>query len=74
MGLSRKQTAENRKPRTADNATDMTGLEMVKTVTNGDPYGLDIQKTLTNGRLFTEDELADAMTQSTLRPSRRDIE
>ena len=49
----------------------MAGLEFSKTVTNGDVYGLDTQKTVTNGRLFTEDELTEAMTQSTLKPSRR---
>ena len=27
-------------------------------------------KTVTNGRLFTEDELANAMTQSTLKPTK----
>ncbi|KAL9133619.1 MAG: hypothetical protein Q9175_005200 [Cornicularia normoerica] len=71
VGLSRQHTAENRRPRTNDNTPDMTGLAFSKTVTNGDVYGLDAQKTVTNGRLFTEDELAKAMTQSTLKPSRR---
>ena len=74
VGLSRQHTAENRKPRTNDNATDMAGLEFSKTVTNGDVFGLDTQKTITNGRLFTEDELANAMSQSTLKPSRRQNE
>lgn len=70
VGLSRQHTAENRRP-TDDNSTHMAGLEFSKTITNGDFYGLDTQNTLTNGRLFTEDELAKAMTQSTLKPSRR---
>ena len=71
VGLSRQHTAENRRPRTDDNTTDMAVLEVSKTFTNGDVYGLDKQKTITNGPLFTEDELAKAMTQSTLKPSRR---
>ncbi|KAM0798878.1 hypothetical protein BDR22DRAFT_890996 [Usnea florida] len=71
VGLSRQHTAENRRPRPYDENTDMAGLDFSKTVTNGDVYGLDTQKTFTNGRLFTEDELANAMTQSTLKPSRR---
>ena len=71
VGLSRQHTAEDRRPRTDDNTTDMSGLELSKTATNGDIYGLGTQKTITNGRLFTEDELAEAMTQSTLKPSRR---
>ena len=49
----------------------MAGLDISKTATNSDAYGLDTQMTITNGRLFTEDELAEAMTQSTLKPSRR---
>ena len=71
MGLSRQHTAEIRRPRTDDNPTDMAGLEFAKTFTNGDDYGLDKQTTVTNGPLFTEDELSKAMTQSTLKPSRR---
>lgn len=71
MGLSRQHTAENRRPRTDDTTTDMAGLQFSKTVTNGDVYGLDTQKTVTNGRLFTDDELAKAMTRSTLKPSRQ---
>lgn len=67
VGLSRQHTAENRRPRTGDNTTDMAGLQSSKTVTNGDTYGLATQKTVTNGRLFTEDELAKAMTRSTLK-------
>lgn len=54
--------------------TEMTGLETQKTITNGDTYGLDTQKTITNGsngRLFTADELATALTQSTLESPRR---
>lgn len=70
VGLSRQHTAENRRPRTAEN--EMNGLETQKTVTNGDTYGLQSQKTLTNGRLFTEDELANAMSQSTIKTSRRE--
>ncbi len=75
VGLSRIHTAENRRPRGAD--AEMTGLETRKTVTDGDPYGLDTQRTITNGtngRLFTADELASAMTQSTLKASRREGE
>ena len=68
VGLSRQHTAENRRPRTKD--TDKSALNGQKTVTNGDPYGLDPQKTITNERLFTEDELANAMSQSTLKASR----
>ena len=70
VGLSRQHTAENRRPRTDVDATDMAGLEFSKTVTNGDVYGFDTQNTITNGRLFTEDELAKAMTQSSLKASR----
>lgn len=70
MGLSRQHTAENRRPRIVDR--EMAGLDPQKTVMNGDPYALDAQKTITNGKLFTEDELANAMTQSTLKPSRRE--
>ena len=71
VGLSRRCTAEDRRPRTDENTTAMAGLEFSKTATNEDIYGLGPQKTVTNGRLFTEDELAEAMTQSTLKPSRR---
>ncbi len=73
MGLSRIHTAENRRPCGVD--TTMTGLESQRTITNGDTYGLDTQRTITNGtngRLFTADELATALTQSTLEPSRRE--
>ena len=70
VGLSRQHTAENRRPRTKD--TDTSALHAQQTVTNGDPYGLDPQKTITNGRLFTEEELANAMSQSTLKASRRE--
>ena len=68
VGLSRQHTAENRRPRTKD--TDRSALNGQKTVTNGDPYGLDPQRTITNERLFTEEELANAMSQSTLKASR----
>lgn len=71
VGLSRQHTAENPRPRIDGHTTDMAGLDFSKTVTNGDVYGLETRKTITNGRLFTEDELAKAMTQSTLKPSRR---
>lgn len=50
----------------------MNGLGAQKTVTNGDTYGLSTQKTLTNGQFFTEDELANALSQSTIKASRRD--
>lgn len=54
----------------------MTGLETQRTVTNGNAYGygLDANGTITNrtnGRLFSADELATAMSQSTLKSSRR---
>lgn len=71
VGLSRQHTAEDRRSRTDDRTTDIAGLEFSKTVTNGDVYGLDTKKTVTNGRPFTEDELVEAMTQSTLKPTRR---
>ena len=71
MGLSRQHTAENQRPRVDNGLTDMAGLEFSKTVTNGDGYGLDTQRTVTTGRLFSEDELAKAMTQNTLKPSRQ---
>ena len=72
VGLSRQHTTEDRRPRTDDDgATDMASLECSKTATNGDIYGLGTQKTITNGPLFTADELAEAMTQSTLKPSGR---
>lgn len=70
VGLSRQHTAENRRPRTRE--THASALHTQQTVTNGDPYGLDPQKTITNGRLFTEEELANAMSQSTLKTSRRE--
>lgn len=55
----------------------MTGLETQRTVTTGNAYGLDANGTITNGtngRLFSADELATAMSQSTLKPSRREGE
>lgn len=70
VGLSRQHTAENQRPRTAE--SQMVGIEAQKTITNGDTYGLQTQKTLTNGRLFTEDELANAMSQSTINVSKRE--
>ena len=70
VGLSRPHTAETRRPKTRDK--DKTSMEAQKPLVNGDPYGLDPQKTITNGRLFTEDELAVAMSQSTLNASRRE--
>lgn len=73
VGLSRQHTAENRRPRNID--SEMAGLATQNSVTNGHPFGLETQRTITNGangRLFTEHELAAAMSQSTLKPSRRD--
>lgn len=73
VGLSRQHTAENRRPggpKVTENGT--ISEKTRKTVDNDDFYGLDSQKTITNGtngRLFTEDELANAMKQSTLKPS-----
>ena len=72
VGLSRQHTAEDRRPRTQDGTIEMADLEISKTATNRDFYGLGTQKTVTNGRLFTEDELAEAMTQSTLKPSKQE--
>ena len=78
VGLSRQHTAENRRPGALgglDNGTNGIDSHSQETVTNGDPYGLDAQKTITNGtdgRLFTEEELSNAMTQSTLKPSRKE--
>lgn len=75
VGLSRIHTAEHRKAGHAD--PRMIGLEKQKTVTDSDTHGLDTQKTITNGangQLFTEEELATALTQSTLKPSRREGE
>ena len=74
VGLSRRNTAENRRPGgpRAPPEDEIHGLMTQEPVLNGDTYGLDRQKTVTNGtngRLFTEDELASAMTQSTLKPS-----
>ncbi|KAK4694476.1 hypothetical protein P7C71_g3114, partial [Lecanoromycetidae sp. Uapishka_2] len=70
VGLSRQHTAENRRPRTAE--SQIIGFETRKTVTSGDTYGLQSQKTITNGQMFTEDELANAMSQSTIKASTRD--
>ena len=60
----------------------MSGLKLQRTVTNGyakGKYGgyaglqpLDTQRTFTNGQLFTADELASAMSQSTLKASTRE--
>jgi len=41
---------------------------------NGGMEELENQTTVTNGRPFTEEELATALTQSTLRPSKRERE
>jgi hypothetical protein len=51
---------------------DHLGLDPQKTITEKDPYDLDAQKTVTSGRPFTEEELASAMSQSTLKGSRRE--
>ena len=82
VGLSRQHTAENRRPGGPGSLKNMAnGWDTQETVTNGDArgdtYGLDAQKTITNGqngRLFTEEELTNAMTQSTLKPSQRERE
>ena len=86
VGLSRQHTAEDRRPKAKDKDMNIAGPETQKTFTNGDqfrldpqktitekdPYDLDAQKTVTNGRPFTEEELASAMSQSTLKGSRRE--
>lgn len=80
VGLSRPHTAERRRPPGAADEVEVNSLKMSRTVTNMNGYtnegmeGLEEQQTITNGRLFTEDELANAMTQSTLKPSKRDKE
>lgn len=80
VGLSRQHTAENRPARGAlhNEDAEMSGLETQKTATNGHANGgdrlepLDTQRTITNGQLFSADELANAMSQSSLKPSRRE--
>lgn len=58
----------------------MNGLEPQTTVmqgtngVNGEMEELENQTTVTNGRPFTEEELATALKQSTLRPSKRERE
>ena len=58
----------------------MEGLATQKTATNGNGFlsgfadELENQKTATDGGLFTEEELAQALTASTLRPRRRERE
>lgn len=86
VGLSRSHTRDARPGPAKDGADDipddMAGLSTHKTATNGNGNGylngfteeLDNQRTVTQGRLFTEEELANALTASTLRPSRRERE
>jgi len=50
--------------------TIMRGTNGVK----GGMEELENQTTVTNGRPFTEEELVTALTQSTLRPSKRERE
>ena len=84
VGLSRQHTAD--KPPTPppkDNFLDTSGLAPPNTITNDPPNGymnghvtgtqsLNTMRTFTNGQLFTADELANAMSQSTLTPSRKE--
>ena len=55
----------------------MDPLATSKTVTNGQGSSngfsndLDHERTITNGALFTEEELAQALTASTLKASRK---
>ena len=80
VGLSRQRTAdEPPPPPPKDDYMDMSGLEAQKTITNGHTNGhaigmqpLDTQRTFTNGQLFTADELANALSVSTLKPSKRE--
>ena len=86
VGLSRQHTKEHRptkRSRHVDEPADPTGdtmesLSTQKTVTatsgflGGHSDELDQQRTITNGALFTEEELANALTASTLKPSRRE--
>ncbi|KAL8794194.1 MAG: hypothetical protein Q9195_003262 [Heterodermia aff. obscurata] len=83
VGLSRQQTHEEKKrprtrdsakrprksnsvkrPRTADSAK-MDPLQEASTVTDGDPHGMI--DGLNYGKPFTEDELSQAMSRSTLK-------
>ncbi|KAL9127512.1 MAG: hypothetical protein Q9217_003622 [Psora testacea] len=85
IGLLKPQTVELRPPPPPpkDSYTERDGPGMQKSVTSRDIDGgqgghsglqsLDTQRTITNGQLFTADELANAMSQSTLKPSRREI-
>lgn len=78
VGLSRQQTAEeHQKCRNIDEDAEMDRLEAQKTVTNthdldGATEKMDTQRTFTGDDMFTEEDLAKAMTQSTLKSSRRD--
>ncbi|KAG8528887.1 uncharacterized protein KY384_006576 [Bacidia gigantensis] len=82
VGLSRQHTRDSRvpPPRRKENDHQMDGLKPERTAIEGHVNGevklepLDTQKTITNGHLFTEDELAKAMSSSTLKSSRRDRE
>ncbi|MCJ1277076.1 hypothetical protein MMC21_004885 [Puttea exsequens] len=75
VGLSRQQTAENKRSRTAEQlppvGDKMEGLESQKKMTNGDTHGLAAQKTITNGRPFTEDDLVHAFSYTTMKASER---
>ncbi|KAL9640607.1 MAG: hypothetical protein Q9164_000163 [Protoblastenia rupestris] len=84
VGLTRQSTASPKPPPPPpkDDVFQMNGLRRQKTIKNGymdsdqDGYKglqpLDTQRTITNGQLFTADELASAMSQSTLKASTRE--
>ena len=79
VGISRQQTREDRPPAPPpkDDEPFMNGLELQKTMTQGQMNGgtrlqpLNNHETVTDGRLFTEDELAQAMSQSSLKATKR---
>ena len=84
MGLLTQQTAEEQPPPPPpkDDHTQGNGLNMKENFANGyakgdhrgyaDLQSLDMQRIFTDGQLFSADELANAMTQSTLEASRRE--
>ena len=72
VGLSRKQTQENQRPRTRDRKSmDLDPLQNVETIkyanVNGHMNGY--ANGSAHGKPFTEDELTQAMTRTTLRPT-----
>ena len=74
VGLSRQQTADRQRLGHVEDRQNGYSLKTQKTTIDHDTYGLSMQETLTNGRLFTEDELANAMSQSTIKATRNDID